>query len=257
MEEADRGKKINRECWACRYDLQDEEYKAYKNKELKAALEFIFPGYANKRIAAKDEPKNAPKKARNRATPKRKAAAELSFSEVEDSFEEVASTLTEKPKMSTDEPSPSIPKKRPGPKSRTIDDEAASKSPQKPEKITKIKIKPGPKSRKQDSKDYESVVDEKTPPTPGTSKAAKKADKPGPKSRKRNSEPLDDEEVIDEPRPPKKAEKPGPKSRKRKWSESIPAIDDDKEDDDLEAKKPKALKEHQRKLLGEIDYNID
>ena len=254
MEEADRGKKINRECWACRYDLQDEEYKAYKNKELKAALEFIFPGYANKRIAAKDEPKNAPKKARNRATPKRKAAAELSFSEAEDSFEEVASTLTEKPKMSTDEPSPSISKKRPGPKSRTIDDEAASKSPQKPEKIMKIKIKPGPKSRKQDSKDYESVVDEKTPPTPGTSKAAKKAEKPGPKSRKRNSEPLDDEEVIDEPRPPKKAEKPGPKSRKRKWSESIPAIDDDKEDDDLEAKK---LNKRQKKILGEIDYNID
>ena len=229
MEEADRDKKINRECWACRYDLQDEEYKAYKNEELKAALEFIFPGYGNKRngIAAKDEPKNAPKKARNRATPKRKAAAELSFSEVEDSFEEVASTLTEKPKMSTDEPSPSIPKKRPGPKSRTIDDEAASKSPQKPEKIMKIKIKPGPKSRKQDSKDYESVVDEKTPPTPGTSKAAKKA------------------------------EKPGPKSRKRKRSESIPALDDEEEDDELEAKKPKALNKRQRKLLGEIDYNID
>merc|ERR1712025_125711 len=111
-----------------------------------------------------------------------------------------------------------------GPKSRTIDDEAASKSPQKPEKIIKIKIKPGPKSRKQDSKDYESVVDEKTPPTPGTSKAAKKA------------------------------EKPGPKSRKRKWSESIPAIDDDKEDDDLEAKK---LNKRQKKILGEIDYNID
>merc|ERR1719221_658522 len=121
--------------------------------------------------------------------------------------------------------------------------------PKKPEKIMKIKIKPGPKSRKQDSKDYESVVDEKTPPTPGTSKAAKKAEKPGPKSRKRNSEPLDDEEVIDEPRPPKKAEKPGPKSRKRKRSESIPALDDEEEDDDLEAKKPKALNKRQRKLL--------
>ena len=37
-------------------------------------------------------PKNAPKKVRNRSTPKRKAAADSSISEVEDSFEEVQVT---------------------------------------------------------------------------------------------------------------------------------------------------------------------
>ena len=41
-------------------------------------------------------PKNAPKKVRNRSTPKRKAAADSSISEVEDSFEESPAKKTKK-----------------------------------------------------------------------------------------------------------------------------------------------------------------
>ena len=232
FEEPDKDKKIIRECWECRYDLQDEEYKAYKNKDLKAALENIFPGYTNERngIVPKIVYNVSPKK--KARSPKKKASPQKKNDE----------DLTKIPKKSMDEPTPSTSKsyKKPGPKSRrkksndsddSIDVDDNSKSPKKSEKSSKTVYKPGPKSKKT-KKTSESagidddIIDEETPPTQSTSKSSKKGEKPGPKSRK----------------------------RKRNDSE---CVSDEDDNDELEAKKPRTLNGRQKKLLGEIDYNID
>merc|ERR1711894_743387 len=103
--------------------------------------------------------------------------------------------------------------------------------PKKSEKSSKTVYKPGPKSKKT-KKTSESagidddIIDEETSPTQSTSKSSKKGGKPGPMSRK----------------------------RKRNDSECESDEDDNGE---LEAKKPRTLNGRQKKLLGEIDYNID
>ena len=268
FEEPDKDKKIIRECWECRYDLQDEEYKAYKNKDLKAALENIFPGYTNERngIVPKIVYNVSPKK----KAPKKKASPQKKNDQ----------DLTKIPKKSMDEPTPSTSKsyKKPGPKSRrkksndsddSIDVDDNSKSPKKSEKSSKSVYKPGPKSKMEKSNDSDDSIDvDETSKSPKKlEKSSKTVYKPGPKSKKtkKTSESAGiDDDIMDEETPPtqstskssKKGGKPGPKSRKRKRNDSE-CVSDEDDNGELEAKKPRTLNGRQKKLLGEIDYNID
>ena len=252
LEEADPGKTVNRDCWLCREDcdLGETEYKDYRNKELEAALKFIFPGYTNERdgVTAKVLYK-APKGPSKSRKPAPKAKEEKTEKAVKKpgprsrkrSMENDEKEVPESPKKVEK------PKSRPGPRSKTkrpASDESEEESSKSPIKMEKAgpKSKPGPKSKKkpvpiEDENDENEVVE-----------------KPGPKSSKKMEE-YEPQPSTSGIKPKNKKPKPGPKSKKRKRDDSEDEDDDDSEE--FEAKRPRTLNSRQKKLLGQINYNLD
>ena len=79
-------------------------------------------------------------------------------------------------------------------------------------------------------------------------------EKPGPKSSKKMEE-YEPQPSTSGIKPKNKKPRPGPKSKKRKRDDSEDEDDDDSEE--FEAKRPRTLNSRQKKLLGQINYNLD
>jgi len=187
IESAETNKKVVRDCWDCRLDLEEAEYQEFLNEPLRQALKFIFTNYESERDGSSKQPaqKKSPKRevvskrgSRSRPGPKE------SSPEPED--------VTEPPKAAPKKGSRS----RPGPKSSkeaTPEPMEETEPVEETEASTSNGYKPGPKSSK---------------PGPKSSKPGPKSSKPGPKSSKLGN-------------------KPGPKSKKRKRDDSDVEDEDD------------------------------
>ena len=277
LAEADSGKKINRECWECRFDLEDRAFKDYRNKDLEAALKTIFPGYTDhldghgpKMSASYVAPPKSQKRRKSKTTEevakpgpskrKQRNSERPNYSdEPEEEIIEDLNAEDEAPKVEKPGPKSS---KKPGPKSK-----AGPKSSKRKQKIESEEENEFEEEVKHEDLNADVEAPKVENPGPKSSKKPGPKSKAEPKSSKPKQKNESEEENVGEiefgePVPstsgykpgPKisKKEKPGPKSKKRKRENS----EDEEEELDANLEKVKA-KRPKRHFLGEIDYNID